>query len=1026
MERTPAKNTVHRRYATPVPTRSFAPTRSPTTSFAPTTVSPTYETPAPNASPFPSAAPTPGPSAGGAAGAPAAPSAAPTPAPSPLPSAPPVATLPPTLSIRPTASFLEVSNVGDGGVCVNNADCLVSWLYRGDGDLCPTVDVTVTSDAGDIVAVKQSARSGGAVTLQPSTNAPTAPLRPFDIRETKRRSSWGDRFGETVALVDARLVAAGAWGYAYVHNSSDGGLTWTQERVMDGALGRDRPRDRPWPGFDESFFGCAVALAPAVDGSGDADLVVGTCGNEDTGAADVEDDDVARNVETSPSGPAYVYRGGRGAWTLSHALYAAETDRDDAHGQAVALAGDLCGVGAWNVDNYGAVYVYSRSQNYAHISTIESQAGSADRFGEAFGFSRGGSAIFAAVGAPSRDVGDDMAVGYAYVFASVDAGASWTHTSTLTARKFRAFERFGLSVAVAEHVVVVGGRDDAIYLFRREDGGDPMSAWTLSQTIENIGSEDSLFGSRVAVDAAGSLLAVGAMRNSQGRDEAGAVFVFQSTDEGRTWARTDSLKVEEPEHLDFFGASVAVSPENVKAVVAGGTQYEYLAGKITSTGPGFADFARVQLTSSGVILADDATGANGDALGRAVAVGGSWTWVHARTTAGPAAVAVAGDLVFVSEDGGPAVALAVDGFAEVSRFESAAAGGAAVAAATFGLQGRSYLLATTGGRELVCYEMTAPSSATFGEWNETSIANDGADDGRRRRRDGRVSDDGATGPGFAETFVAYPPDRYVASCVEFKSSSRLQCRVRERRRHARPAGPRLRRRRPDDDGRAVRRAVAGPDGGAGRGERYGGERGAARRRLSTESVDYAAAFNADETNGATFCAAVRLAAPSATGVEGCCAAAAAASATNHRVRVTYAVVFDTFALDDVDVFVNASLAAVKTEVAASMESGAFAAYLASEAAYRNASGDAAVLVLDVDVDRSVANVDALVLADVELSVATFSPTARPTGEEEDDDAFDEFVYVIYGAVLLLALTSRPRRAAEARVTGVAAGGAAPE
>ena len=129
----------------------------------------------------------------------------------------------------------------------------------------------------------------------------------------------------------------------------------------------------------------------------------------------------------------------------------------------------------------------------------------------------------------------------------------------------------------------------------------------------------------------------------------------------------------------------------IRTQVAGGTQYEYLAGKITSTGPGFADFARVQLTSGGVILADDATGADGDALGRAVAVGGSsndvaavagtggahvyrgdatytsWTWVHARTTAGPAAVAVAGDLVFVSEDGGPAVALAVVGLFPVNR-----------------------------------------------------------------------------------------------------------------------------------------------------------------------------------------------------------------------------------------------------------------------------------------------------------------------------------------------------------------------
>ncbi|KAH8059491.1 hypothetical protein JL721_9223 [Aureococcus anophagefferens] len=215
--------------------------------------------------------------------------------------------------------------------------------------------------------------------------------------------------------------------------------------------------------------------------------------------------------------------------------------------------------------------------------------------------------------------------------------------------------------------------------------------------------------------------------------------------------------------------------------------------------------------------------------------------------------------------------------------------------------------------------MTAPSSATFGEWNETSIANDGADDGgaavatdadyagsaaaacygadageedvSRVARRAPVSDDGATGPGFAETFVAYPPDRYVASCVEFKSSSRLQCRVRERRRHARPAGPVS-----GDDDLTTTAASAAPSPGltaapaAANGN--GGERDG-RARRSTESVDYAAAFNADETNGATFCAAVRLAAPSATGVEGCAAGGTRARHEPPRPLRTYAVVFDT-------------------------------------------------------------------------------------------------------------------------------------
>ena len=63
----------------------------------------------------------------------AAPSPSPTAAPSSSPSAEP--------SPEPTATFIEITGVGDESTCVAHVDCEIRWVYRGDPSACETVDI---------------------------------------------------------------------------------------------------------------------------------------------------------------------------------------------------------------------------------------------------------------------------------------------------------------------------------------------------------------------------------------------------------------------------------------------------------------------------------------------------------------------------------------------------------------------------------------------------------------------------------------------------------------------------------------------------------------------------------------------------------------------------------------------------------------------------------------------------------------------------------------------------------------------
>jgi hypothetical protein len=52
----------------------------------------------------------------------------------------------PAPSPEPTASFIEITAVGDGFTCVSLVECVVTWTYRGPADACATVTLEFFED----------------------------------------------------------------------------------------------------------------------------------------------------------------------------------------------------------------------------------------------------------------------------------------------------------------------------------------------------------------------------------------------------------------------------------------------------------------------------------------------------------------------------------------------------------------------------------------------------------------------------------------------------------------------------------------------------------------------------------------------------------------------------------------------------------------------------------------------------------------------------------------------------------------
>jgi len=242
-----------------------------------------------------------------------------------------------------------------------------------------------------------------------------------------------DGFGISVSVSgDVALVGAygddenGAdSGSAHVYRWS--GSTWVHEQKLlasDGAA------------YDN--FGASVSI------SGDV-AVVGAWLDDDNGTG---------------SGSAYVFRWNGAMWLQEQKLFPLDESGNDGFGASVSFAGNIGVVGApFDDDNgyrSGSAYIF-RWNGSAWVYEQELLA-SDGAVGAYFGWSGSVSGDVAVVGAWAANDEYGVETGAAYLFRW--SGSTWVLEQKLLASDGAAYDTFGWSVSVTDHVALVGAPSD--------------------------------------------------------------------------------------------------------------------------------------------------------------------------------------------------------------------------------------------------------------------------------------------------------------------------------------------------------------------------------------------------------------------------------------------------------------------------------------------------------------------------------------------------------------------------------------
>lgn len=300
----------------------------------------------------------------------------------------------------------------------------------------------------------------------------------------------------------------------------------------------------------------------------------------------------------------------------------------DAFGYSIAMSGDRVVVGAYEDAHAGiksgAAHIFRRDgMNYTRTQKLTaSDAERYDRFSRAVAMSSN----LVVAGAYGDDDGGAFA-GAAYVFRTTDGGVSYVQTQKLTASGAKAFDYFGVDVAVSGDTLVVGayGVDDAgsyagaCYIFHTTDGG--INFVQTQQLIASDAAPNDWFGRAVAVSP--NLVVVGATGNDDVGAYSGAVYIFRTTD-GMSYAQTQKLTASDAAEFHWFGRAVAVASNLVVVGAYGDSEAAPAAGAayVFRTADGF-NFVQTQK-----LIASDAT-AN-DNFGRAVDMSSSRVLVGAN------------------------------------------------------------------------------------------------------------------------------------------------------------------------------------------------------------------------------------------------------------------------------------------------------------------------------------------------------------------------------------------------------------
>jgi hypothetical protein len=322
-------------------------------------------------------------------------------------------------------------------------------------------------------------------------------------------------------------------------------------------------------------------------------------------------------------------------------LVAADAADNNSFGMAVAVDGAYALVGAPGEDgngtNSGAAYLFLQSQGGLDgwgqvMKFVASDAGDEDLFGISVAIS----GDYAVVGAVAED-GAGTSRGAAYVFYRNQGGAdSWGQVKRLRASDAADDDGFGFAVALDGDTLIVGadgedgsGTDEgAAYVFYKDQGGADNWGQVVKLTA---GDPDDVnqFGYSVAVS--GDAVLVGSPGDNGAGSDRGAAYVF-SRDLGGAdgWGQVKKLTASDTADDVWLGNSVAL--DGSLAVVGaawddgGGTNRgaAYLFGRDQGGAENWGEVKK--------LTASDAN--NSDIFGYAVALDGDYVVVGAGWSEG--------------------------------------------------------------------------------------------------------------------------------------------------------------------------------------------------------------------------------------------------------------------------------------------------------------------------------------------------------------------------------------------------------
>ncbi|KAJ8605584.1 hypothetical protein CTAYLR_000012 [Chrysophaeum taylorii] len=299
------------------------------------------------------------------------------------------------------------------------------------------------------------------------------------------------------------------------------------------------------------------------------------------------------------------------------------TSPGDRGGEAVAVAGRTLAVGAPDALNTGIVQVFE-DLVVSTANLTGSDTTIVDAFGASVALTTLNGTVYLLVGAPGhRENGPGSGAAYLF-FYSEDA---WSQVAKLVAPDGGNGDRFGTAVAIDGGIAVVGASQDddlagSVYVFAY------AAAWAHVATLRaSDASPGAFFGGSVAVS--GYDVVVGADRADGTVADAGAVYVFTSSDDGTSWNQTQRLETTGASAgaPDSLGAAVAVDDD---VLVAGAIHDEF----DTTVGADFDVGSAIVYVNSTTSFAlstrlNASDGTTDDDFGRAVAISGKTVVVGA-------------------------------------------------------------------------------------------------------------------------------------------------------------------------------------------------------------------------------------------------------------------------------------------------------------------------------------------------------------------------------------------------------------